>query len=81
MNFQLILMILEATGLCLGIFGTLLLIFSTKILTFEGIRFNGIPATITNIDKNKFRNGLYLILFGFALQIIPVLCNLFIELR
>lgn len=63
----------QIIGLVFGIIGAYLLIFSTKIITNEGIRFGGIPATITQIDEKKFKRGLALILFGFIFQMIPLI--------
>ncbi len=68
-----ILILGQVIGLILGIIGTYLLIFSTKIITNKGIRFEGIPATITQINQKKFRGGLILMLIGFSLQVIPLI--------
>jgi len=72
-------LIFNLIGLLCGVIGTLLIIFSTKIIKFEGIRFSGTPATVTDINQKKFRSGLIFILIGFLLQIIPILSEIYFQ--
>jgi len=78
---QLIFVLYEIAGLILSIVGTFYLLFSTKILKFEGIRFNDIATTVTDIDQKRFRIGFVLILLGFAFQIIPLVYQIIILLK
>ena len=69
-----------AFGLFCSVCGTLFLLFSTKTTKFQGIAMKTesgmIHPTTTKINPKKFSVGLYLILAGFVLQMVPLFYQL-----
>ncbi|OGJ19832.1 hypothetical protein A3K73_03630 [Candidatus Pacearchaeota archaeon RBG_13_36_9] len=78
------LLLLSLVGLILGLIGTILLAVSleiTKIKDYGGmtIKFAGMPATVTEINKIRFLAGLGLIALGFLLQALSIIIQLKIQ--